>query len=467
MKTKKQTVYIEGMHCKSCELLIEKYAISQKGVHSANASLKDKSLEIYYKGNDGIDLKKINKEFKTQGYTFSDTKESVKSTPLFSTNNGSLVINREGVSNLFKILITLVIVITLFFVMDRLQLAKYINTENNYSLPAYFLLGLIAGVSSCAALVGGLLLSMTKQWNEIYTGESERERSTPHTMFHLARILSFALFGGILGLIGKTLTFSNTTVTAIFIILISIFMLLISLQMLGVKWAQGLQLSLPKSISKNIVNQKNLSGKLFPLLLGTLTFFLPCGFTLIAQGVALTSGSFITGSLIMFFFALGTLPTLAVISISGVKVNTKKRSSLLFNQIAGVLILFFVIYNINSQFNVLGIPSLSDIKLSKTESIEVEENDKPIKEQTLLITAQGFEYVPTTSTTLKASVPTTLIVNNKGIQGCGVYMVGRGLFPGYIKLKPGENSITFTPKAGTYKLTCSMGMVPPVTIVVK
>jgi len=42
------------------------------------------------------------------------------------------------------------------------------------------------------------------------------------------------------------------------------------------------------------------------------------------------------------------------------------------------------------------------------------------------------------------------------------------LFNGSVRIKEGYNEIKLnTDKPGTYKLTCSMGMVPPVTIVVK
>ncbi|KKQ11189.1 MAG: hypothetical protein US24_C0038G0009 [candidate division WS6 bacterium GW2011_GWC2_36_7] len=148
--------------------------------------------------------------------------------------------------------------------------------------------------------------------------------------------------------------------------------------------------------------------------------------------------------------------------------NDKPKSTALFNQVSGILIIFFVAYNVNAQLNVLGLPSLNDVKFQPRQVQTTEETAKPDSNgtQTLNMTAKGFEYIPTSSTTLKAGVKTTLVVDNQGIQGCGASMAGRGLFDGYITLKPGPNTITFTPKKGTYKITCSMGMVPPVTITV-
>jgi sulfite exporter TauE/SafE len=354
-------------------------------------------------------------------------------------------------------------------VVDKLQLAKYINLNGGFSLGAYFTLGIVAGISSCAALVGGMLLSMSKQWNDMYMGQSQKQKGTPHIMFHIGRIISFAILGGVLGLIGKSITFNNTVISAIFVIVISIVMFILALQMLEVEWAQKLRISMPKSVTKNIADENKFSGKFMPFIMGAVTFFIPCGFTLIAQGIALTSGSFLLGFLVMLFFALGTFIPLLGISISGLKMNDKPKSTALFNQVSGILIIFFVAYNINAQLNVLGLPSLNDVKFQPRQVQTTEETVKPDSNgtQTLNITAKGFEYIPTSSTTLKAGVKTTLVVDNQGIQGCGVYMAGRGLFDGYIDLvKSGENSITFTPKKGTYKITCSMGMVPPITITV-
>jgi sulfite exporter TauE/SafE/copper chaperone CopZ len=461
---KKQTIYIQGMHCASCELLIEKYIIAQKGVTSVEASLQDSKVDIYYEGKEELDISLLNKEFEKMGYTFSKKTKDVKEFPLFHVEDGALTVNSEKFNKVIKTGLILAVVIAIFIVVDKLQLAKYINVNGGFSLGAYFTLGIVAGISSCAALVGGMLLSMSKQWNDMYIGQSQKQKSIPHTMFHIGRIISFTLLGGLLGLIGKSVTFNNPAISAIFIILISVIMFILALQMLEVKWTQKLRFSIPKSFTKTISNENKFSGKFMPFIMGAVTFFIPCGFTLIAQGIALTSGSFLLGSMVMLFFALGTFLPLLGISISGIKMNEKPKSTALFNQIAGILIIFFVFYNLNAQFNVLGLPSLNDIKVQPKQ----EQTKQPDTNgtQTLNLTAKGFQYIPTGSTTLKAGVKTTLVVDNQGIQGCGASMAGRGLFDGYISLKPGQNTITFTPKKGTYKITCSMGMVSPVIITV-
>lgn len=465
---KKQTIYIQGMHCASCELLIEKYIIAQEGVTCVEASLQDSKVDIYFEGKEELDLSLLNKEFEKMGYTFSKKRKNTTEPPLFHIEDGTLTVNSEKFGKIFKTGLIIAVVIIIFVAIDRLQLGKYINVNGGFSLGAYFTLGIVAGISSCAALVGGMLLSMSKQWNDMYIGQSQKQKSLPHAMFHIGRIISFALLGGLLALVGKSVTLNNPTISAIFIILISTIMFILALQMLEVKWPQKLKFSMPKSFTKNISNENKFVGRLMPFIMGAVTFFIPCGFTLIAQGIALTSGSFLLGSLIMLFFALGTFLPLLGISISGIKMNEKPKSTALFNQIAGILIIFFVFYNINGQLNVLGLPSLNDIKVQPNQGQQEQTQKEDINgDQTLNLTARGFQYIPNGSTTLKAGIETTLIVDNQGIQGCGVYMSGRGLFDGYITLKPGQNVVKFTPKKGTYKITCSMGMVSPISITVQ
>jgi len=119
----------------------------------------------------------------------------------------------------------------------------------------------------------------------------------------------------------------------------------------------------------------------------------------------------------------------------------------------------------------LGVPSLSDISLESIKEImasdekEAEVAVDQTGEQQVNIIAQGFEYLANGPTVFKAGVPTELSVDNKGVLGCGSFIASRGLFNGFVSLKMGANTIDLgSPKKGSYKLTCSMGMVPPLTI---
>ncbi len=487
-KDNKKIYYVEGMHCSSCELLIEKKLLKKFDVKAADASLNKNQVEVYLADEQALDLAAINQEFKNLGYSFFEKPKAKKIKKLFYRANNRWHVNKEKLASFLKIIVGSAIFLLAYYFLDKWQLGRFVSVDTRSSLPAFFVLGLVAGISSCAALVGGLLLSLTKKWHEVYIdSENKKEKLLPHWLFHLGRLVSFFILGGLLGLLGSGLSFNSSTSYAILVGLVSLLMIVLALQMLEVGWAKKISFSLPKFFTSKIVSENNWSGKFFPFIIGGLTFFLPCGFTLIAQGIALTTGSFFIGGMIMLFFALGTLPMLAGISYSGYRFTQKPHLTAKFSRIAGIIVIFFAFYNINGQLNVLGLPSLHDVKnysAAKTQtqsgptilfgpdagkSLPISSDTNQQKEindvQKLNIIAKDFEYTNLGSTILKADIPTVMIVDNQGVLGCGAQMAARGLFSGFVNLKPGENQVNLgKPKAGSYKITCSMGMVPPLTV---
>lgn len=62
-----------------------------------------------------------------------------------------------------------------------------------------FLIGLVASVSSCLAVVGGLVLSLSAKTSQDDAKKSRRSI----ILFHSGRVIGFSLLGGVLGLVGK------------------------------------------------------------------------------------------------------------------------------------------------------------------------------------------------------------------------------------------------------------------------
>lgn len=467
-KPKENVFYIKGMHCSSCEILIEKKLLKREQVVAADVSISDGSAKVYVERGKFVDLNELNESFSHDGYEFSKKPFPEVKAPLFAYDGNQLHINPDKTKSLIKTAIVFFSFLVVFFVFERMQFGQYVSVDASSSLPAFFLLGLVAGISSCAALIGGVLLSMIKHWNELYLGEENQSaRKTPHILFHVGRLIAFFFLGGVLGMLGDVISLNNTFVYASLVLIISFVMFVLALQMLGIKWAQSIKLRLPKFVTRLAADEQAFSGKYMPFITGALTFFLPCGFTLIAQGVALTVGDFFGGAMIMLAFALGTLPMLVGISFTGLTFTKRPHLTAKFSQVAGLIILFFALYNVNGQLNVLGLPSLSDINFAELMESPSNEITPIIQDgiQQVDIIAKGFQYIPSGATKLQAGVPTKLLVDNQGIQGCGAFIAARGLFPDFVSLKSGVNVIDLgSPKPGTYKLTCSMGMVPPVTL---
>ena len=449
------TYYVQGMHCAACESLIEKAIKEKDGVSDVKASLKNKKVDVFLKDNSNPpDINEINNDLKDLGYTFAKEKPEIKP------------INKKQKS---KSLVIAAFVILVFILIERSGSLRSFYVSGDSGLFSYFLFGLGAGISSCAALVGGLLLSLSRQWSEVYGG-NRTKLHIPFIMFNIGRIISFALLGGLLGIIGGLLKFSIES-TAVLTIAISLIMLILGLQMAGVHLANKVVFRTPKFLVNNIVNRSDIKGKYVPLFIGAATFFIPCGFTLIAQTNALNSGDFTKSSAMLTSFALGTLPALAVISFTSIKLHSNPILSVKFNYIVGILVIFFALYTFNSQLNVLGLPSINDAKkvfvtnlsadIKKSDNTEISN----IKEfQVMQMEASNFEYFPK-EIILKAGIPVKWEFYNHGAVGCANAVSARGLYPKIISLKRGMNTFEFTPvNRGTYKITCSMGMVEPVTV---
>jgi sulfite exporter TauE/SafE len=290
----------------------------------------------------------------------------------------------------------------------------------------------------------------------------------PHVLFNLGRLVSFALFGFLLGALGGFLQISLTA-TAVLTIAVSVLMVFLALQMLGFKKFRRFQLTMPKFVTRFVVEESKFRGRYLPLLLGALTILLPCGFTLTTQGVALTSGSPIRGGLIMLFFALGTLPILLMIGFSSAKITQKPHLSGQFQKLAGFLVLFFAVYNINAQLNVLGLSSLSDLGLTSSPSTAQVDGFAPVVggQQVLKMSALAYGYEPNYFK-IRAGLPARFEITDKGVSGCTNAVISKGLFEGQIDLGGGKTSVKeFTPaKPGRYKFSCWMGMVSGVIDVV-
>lgn len=454
-KTANCTYFVSGMHCGSCEVLLQKKISKIEGVSDVKASLQDGSVEITYHKGHKPQVTDLNAQFAELGYSFSKQ----ESTPVKTQSSWA------------QALVIMVLFGILYIIVEDTKVFARFTLDESSSLPAFFGLGVVASLSSCAALVGGVLLAMSKQWNELYGGVNESKRVTPFVLFNVGRLVSFAILGGLLGLIGAFFQLS-LQFTAVLIIGVSLIMGLVGLQMLGVSWAKKIRLGFPRFISKYAADERNFKGKYMPFVSGALTFFLPCGFTLMAQSIALTTGNFLTSSVMMSAFAIGTLPVLAGISFSSFKFQKSASFGGTFNVIAGMFILLFGFYNINAQFNVLGLPSASDV-FAKTSSESSPSSGATLgvtmkgegenQYQELTMQAKGFEYFPK-SITLKADIPTKLTVLSNNVTGCAQAMWLGGLYDDVIYLNKPRAEAEFTPEKGTYKISCTMGMVPPVMV---
>lgn len=460
---KKRCYTVKGMHCASCEVLIEKNLVKVPGVMSADASMKKGRVMIEYDQAPPA-TQTLNQAVSEHGYKLVD--------------DGAAVADDEPApASLGKTLFVAGLVLVIFYLLYRSGLSSVLSVNNNTALPAFIVFGLLAGFSTCAALVGGIILSMSKQWLSLYAPDaSTKQKLQPHLMFNTGRLVSYALFGALLGAIGGVVK-PSLTLTTLLTLIVAVFMVILGLQMLGVRSLRNFQFRLPKALTGRVANETKFRGRYMPLIMGALTFFLPCGFTITAQSLALLSGSAVRGGLIMLFFALGTLPVLMGIGYSSVAITKQRQRAGVFLKVAGIIVLFFALFTVNWQLNLLGWPSLSDISL-KSRAAAVSESGQSNNDADLPPIENGQQIVKMDVTSssyspnrlvARAGTPVRWEISDAGMSGCSSTLVAKDFFSGVAQLTQGGTKvIEFTPaKAGTYKFSCGMGMVKGTFVIVE
>lgn len=310
----KHTLHVSGTHCASCKIYIEDILNEQDFIQNARVDLKKEIVEIETDSTESLEklAQILTEKIKANGYTLSVEKK---------------ISEKQGDDVIWKALPIGLGVLVLFFLLQKSGILN-LGIGGQTTPVTSFIIGLIASVSSCLAIVGGLVLSLSAKISEDNVNDTKT-----FTLFHTGRIVSFAVLGGVLGALGGVFGI-NLTFTALLGIVASVVMLLLGLNLVGV-FSKN-KVSLPSGLFDFF--RKIEHATLTPLILGFATFFLPCGFTQSMQVSALSSGSFVSGSLIMFAFALGTLPVLLLLSFGSASFAHSKHAPLFFKS-AGVVVI--------------------------------------------------------------------------------------------------------------------------------
>jgi sulfite exporter TauE/SafE len=242
-----------------------------------------------------------------------------------------------------------VAMIAVFYLLQKAGFTSLI-TSADVSYGTAFMIGLIASVSSCLAIVGGLVLSLS--------ASSAREGGTwrTQTLFHIGRIGGFFILGGLVGMVGNALHL-GLTANIVLGIAVALVMLVLGVNLLDIfHFTKRLQFTLPARFSKRVVAGSKHDHYLAPVLVGIGTFFLPCGFTQSMQLYALSTGSFTQGALTMTVFALGTFPVLALLSFGSLNIAHKPWKGIFFKT-AGIIVIALALFNLLNALATAGIIS--------------------------------------------------------------------------------------------------------------
>lgn len=440
---------ISGMHCRSCEVLIEQKFRKLPRVRRADIDAGRGTAVIYCDGP-APSIEELHAAVSGDGYTVSVIQGRRQTTAKMANDE-----TRRP--SLWEIIGLFAIVLVVGGILSRLGLFGFkVSQGSTVGLGAAFVIGLVAATSSCVAVSGGLLLSVAAKYNQRFGGDiGAGKRMTPVLWFVIGRVLSYGFFGGVIGLIGKALS-PSPLITGIISIVAAAYMLIMGLEMLHLapNWMKRLLPRMPKSLSRLAIDAEGSSKPSAPFMLGALTFFLPCGFTQALQLYALTTGSFLKSAGVLLAFALGTAP--ALLALGWASSSLKGKAGRFFFKLSAALIIVLGVVNMRNGWALTGfrLPSFPSAPSAVATSVPDIVMDNGVQ---VIKMAVGDGYDPDTLT-VKAGVPVRWEIDGTNAAGCIRSLVSRQLKIQTI-INPGINKIEFTaPTPGKYAFSCSMGM---------
>jgi len=449
-QTKTLKLSVRGMHCPNCEVLVERKFGAFGGVRRVRASHRGGVAQIDYTGT--LDIDALNRAVAEDGYTVTpwseDSSGRAKNTPRDYAEIGAV----------FLLLAAAVLILREFDLLPR-----GLSVSENMSYGLVFIIGLVASVSSCIAVTGGLLVAAAAKYNEATGSRPGLQRLKPLIYFNAGRIVSYTLLGGVVGALGSALTLSAET-NGLLTIAASAVMIVLGLQMLKLLPPLGAFLpNLSKRLGHKVhdLAERDADGGAF--LLGASTFFLPCGFTQAFQLYVLAKGSFLIGALTMLAFSLGTLP--ALLSLSAVSSFAKGGFQRHFLKFAGAAVIVLGVMNIQYGLVLTG----SSFASGGTGVVAVANRSPPTSQQAQIVGGKqvavmrvvGFEYVPNRFT-VKQGIPVEWRIDGSDAAGCGRFLYAPRLGIRTLLSSNSTTTISFTPtQAGEFAFNCGMGMMTP------
>ncbi len=431
-------VPIEGMHCKSCELSIEEKIKQIPNVAKVSVSHVSNRAKIWFNDRKPA-MTDIDKAVQDAGYSVAQNKPQKKTW-----------LSHDPMTYFYVGCAAAIIVFVYVFAKDS-GLANLASAVTGQSIAMSAVIGLVAGLSSCMALIGGLVLALSASHSEAHPESTKLQNFRPHLFFNLGRILGFAVLGGLIGLIGGALQPSFRHM-AILALLVGVVMILLGLKLTEIfPILDRVNLTLPKFISKIFGAHKQNSeySHRGAFIGGFMTFFLPCGFTQAMQLYAISTGNFVKGALIMSLFALGT--SVGLLSIGGLTSLFQKKARLFFAT-AGFAVIILGIVNITNAGRIVFARSDSTTRVVASleeQKLSVEYWARPLPD------LEPYNF------TVKVGQPVRMdvLAHTDGV-GCMATIMIPGLYNTPLPFKKDQTvTMKFTPKkAGTYPITCAMGV---------
>jgi len=433
---------IKGMHCNSCAMLIEE-KLKDK-VNKIFVSYSKEQAEIDFDENK-ISEKEIGEIIKKCGYEVDNKNKNYRD----SGNNIGWIIAIASIA--------LLLFVVYYFLLPNFTLPDIPvpNVGDNAGLILLFAAGLLTGFH-CVSMCGSFVFSYTAK-----NAMNGHKSFTQHLVYGGSKVVSYAIIGGIFGLIGGIFAFS-IGLRGWISILAGIFMVFYALSMFGIGFFKKFQIN-PKFLTNAAVKtSQNTKGPyLSPMVTGLLNgLFIACGPLQAMYLYAAGTGSFISGATSLAVFGLGTLPVMLAFGSLTTIISHKTTKKIL--KISAIIVLILGLIMLNRGLTLTGSAYSYDsikTKITSGNNVDISNNNvvitNGIQEVNMDVDASG--YSPN-SFVLKKGISVKWNVNVKQLTGCNSELVSNE-YNIDARLKQGINTFEFTPtRTGTFPFNCGMGM---------
>jgi sulfite exporter TauE/SafE/copper chaperone CopZ len=440
------TIPVAGMTCRSCENRIARHVGRIPSVEQVRASAVHGRVEIT--SSAPIPSATVARAIRAAGYEIGRTPWITPDPDVWMTLIAGIVLV-GGLALLAS-------------VTGLADLASGIGDVSQGGILIALLLGLAAGVSTCAALVGGLVLALSAAFENRRTASGAGDvaiaaRMRPALVFIGGRIAGYGVLGAALGALGASVTMPPQ-VTAVLMIGVAVVMTVLGTRLTGLSpriatWAPTLPMGLGHRLgladgAVGAYSDTRAAG------LGAASFFLPCGFTQAVQIYALSTGSPLLAGATLAVFAVGTAPGLLALAGLPVVVPGAWRPTLM--RLVGVVVIGFAIVNGSAGLRLSGITlpfGVSPVAAAAPPSGSIADGV-----QTLTTYQDVGGYRPG-NVSIYAGIPTRWTIESSSTASCAASLVVPGLGMTVRRLHKGANTIDLPAlDAGTISYSCAMGM---------
>ncbi|PKQ26886.1 MAG: hypothetical protein CVT64_00035 [Actinobacteria bacterium HGW-Actinobacteria-4] len=437
--------HVSGMTCHSCEQVIERELGALPGVVTVSANSRRGRVTLTTTGD--IDRDAIAAALEAHSYRLGE-------------RAAWLTRERAVWRDVTIAIVGLTLVIGTLWALGLETALSSLVASPSVGLIVPLTVGLAAGVSTCMATVGGLVLAVAAHHDAQVPRPSRRSTIAMHAWFNVSRIVGFVVFGAATGAVGSLFSLSGVGL-AVAMIAAALVMTVIGIRLSGMSpRVAAMSPQLPGWLSARFQSRQstaggsNSSSNTRAGLLGLASFFIPCGFTQAMQVYALSTGDPVQAGLIMGAFALGTAPALA--SLAGVPLlaSGHRRERLL--RFAGVAVLAFAAVNVATVLNPIGVASSTPqaAPAAVTDNVVIVDGV-----QVMSMTIDGYNYLPQHSV-VYAGLPVTWEIEGNGVTCASALLAPELGIPTATIVWPGETStFSFTiEEPGRVEFACSMLM---------